>query len=138
MTAAEALQTTLAAEHAAIYVLGVLGAQTSQSASPGLFVAVTDSYAAHRARRDFLVRTIIDLGAEPVAPDASYDVPADLGRPEVVTAEALRLERACAATYAFLVGSTTQALRLWALRALEDSAVRALAVGGAPEDLPGT
>lgn len=52
MTVLDALQTTLAAEHAAVHLYGVLGAQTSASATPDLFAAVSDAYAAHRGRRD--------------------------------------------------------------------------------------
>ena len=63
----EALQTTLAAEHAAVYVFGALGGRTSQSANPELFDAISAAYAAHRARRDELTAAITDLGAEPVA-----------------------------------------------------------------------
>ena len=138
MSAVDALQTTLSAEHAAVYVLGVLGAQTSQSASPDLFATLTDTYTVHRGRRDFLVRSVLDLGAEPVAAEVAYDVPPDLGTAQTVSAEALRVERECAATYAFLVGSTTEDLRLWAVRALQAAAVRLLAFGAAPEDLPGS
>ena len=39
MTPLDALQTTLAAEHAAVYVYGVLGARTSPAAEPSLFAA---------------------------------------------------------------------------------------------------
>jgi len=137
MSELAALQTTLAAEHAAVYVLGVLGAQTSQSVSPELFAAVSDGYAAHRGRRDHLTRTITDLGEAPVSTEVSYEVPADLGTAEAVTRRALRLERDCATTYAFLVGSTTGDLRAWALRALEMTAVRELAFRGTPEMFPG-
>lgn len=137
MSELAALQTALAAEHAAVYVLGVLGAQTSQSASPTLFATVSQAYAEHRGRRDHLVRTVTDLGASPVASEVAYDVPADLGTPQAVTRRALRLERDCAETYAYLVASTTGELRAWALRALQAAAVRQLAFGGRPEEFPG-
>ncbi|WP_193612204.1 ferritin-like domain-containing protein [Nocardioides lijunqiniae] len=137
MTELTALQTTLAAEHASLYVLGVLGGQTSQSASPTLFAAITAAYAEHRGRRDQLVRSVTDLGDTPVAAEVAYDVPADLGTPGAVARRALRLERDCAATYAFLVASSTGQLRTWALRALQASAVRGLGFGGTPEDFPG-
>jgi hypothetical protein len=132
-----ALQTTLAAEHAALYVLGVLGGQTSQSATPTLFATVTAAYADHRGRRDHLAREVTDLGGSPVVAEVAYDVPADLGTPDAVTRRGLQLERDCAATYAFLVASSTGDLRAWALRALQASAVRQLAFGGAPEEFPG-
>jgi len=137
MSEVGALQTTLAAEHAAVYVLGVLGAQTSQSATPTLFTAINQSYATHRGRRDHLARTLTDLGAAPVATEAAYDVPADLSTTDAVTDRALELERSCSATYAYLVGSTTDELRGWAVRALQMTAVRELVFRGTPEMFPG-
>ncbi|MDO9494642.1 MAG: ferritin-like domain-containing protein [Nocardioides sp.] len=138
MSEPSALQTTLAAEHAAVYVLGVLGAQTSQSATPELFAAVSDTYAAHRARRDHLTRTITALGERPVPGEVAYEVPVDLSTVEAVTRRALRLERECATTYAFLVGSTTGDLRAWAMRTLQMTAVRELVFRGTPEMFPGS
>ena len=52
MSTLEALQVTLAAEHAAIFVYGDAGAHTSQSAEPALFDLVSTLYRTHRARRD--------------------------------------------------------------------------------------
>ena len=106
MTYAEALQTTLAGEHAAIYVYGALGAQTSQSGTPDLYAAITDAYEAHRARRDQLVATLTDLGEEPVAAEPVYELPKNLDSTDAVTARALEIERSCASTYAFLVASS--------------------------------
>ncbi len=137
MTGIRALQATLAAEHAAVFVYGALGGQTSQSASPGLYADVTDAYLTHQQRRDELTTVIAKAGAEPVAAEPGYDLPADLSTPAAVEARALRLERACAATYAFLVASTQGAQRRWAIAALRDAAVRELAFGGSAEPLPG-
>ena len=75
MTARAGLQTALAAEHAAVYVFGVLGAQTSRSAQPILFDQLSAAYVAHRAERDRLVRAVRDLGGEPVAAEPAYQVP---------------------------------------------------------------
>lgn len=133
----DALQTALAAEHAAVFVYGALGGQTSQSASPALYAAVTEAYVTHRARRDELTEAIVAAGREPVAAEPAYDLPADLSTPAAVTGRALTLERACAATYAFVVASSTGAHRSWGIDALLDAAVRELAFGGEPERLPG-
>jgi hypothetical protein len=132
-----ALQTALAAEHAAVYVYGVLGGQTSQSAQPALFSAVSDAYVTHRGRRDQLSAEISDLGADPVAAAAAYDVPDALDSPAAVARAARRLEDGCAAAYAALVASTTAHRRRWAVAALEDAAVRVLAFRGTPETFPG-
>jgi hypothetical protein len=135
--ATEALQTALAAEHAAVFVYGALGGQTSQSATPALSTAVTDGYVTHRGRRDDLVQRIEALGEEPVPAEPAYDLPADLSTPTAVSRRALALERSCAATYAFVVASTSGADRRWGVEALLDSAVRELSFGGEPERLPG-
>jgi hypothetical protein len=135
--AVAALQDVLAGEHAAVYVYGVLGAQTSASGQPSLYASLTGAFAAHRDRRDALIATIGRLGATPVAADAAYQVPADLSTPGLVRATALRIERGCAATYAYAVASTTGEQRSWMTTALLDAARREIAFGGAPEALPG-
>lgn len=138
MTYVEALQTALEAEHGAVYVYGALGAQTSQSAQHTLYTAIGSAYTEHRGRRDQLVRAIRDEGVEPSAAEPAYELPPDLGTPDLVTRRALRLERSCADIYAYLVANSPQAQRRWAVNALIGSSVRALAFGGAPEVLPGS
>lgn len=136
-SATAALQQVLAGEHAAVYVYGVLGGQTSQSAQPSLYDHVTSAFAVHRERRDALIATIGRLGATPVAAAAAYQVPADLSTPTLVAATALRIERGCAAAYAYAVANTSGADRSWATAALLDAATRELGFGGAPQTLPG-
>ncbi|WP_122817114.1 DUF4439 domain-containing protein [Nocardioides pantholopis] len=139
-TELEALQQTLAAEHAAVHVLGVLGAQTSRSATPALASAVGAAYAAHRGRRDQLVSVVRAAGGTPVGAEPAYRLPEDLGTTgdpaAAVTREARRVEADCAATYAWLVGTTTEH-RAWAVTALTDAAVRGLGFGATAETLPG-
>lgn len=137
MTLLDALQTTLAAEHAAVYVHGVLGARTSASSSPSLFAALTDAYAAHRGRRDQLVAFVLDEGGTPVASEATYVLPAPLGTTAEVAEAALDVERSCAETYGWLVASSTGRRRRWAVQALENAAVRGLTFRGSPEIFPG-
>lgn len=137
MTYLEALQTTLEAEHAAIYVLGALGAQTSQSGAPDLYTSLTDGYELHRARRDQLTAIIRDQGAEPAAAAPAYDLPRDLSTTDVITDRALDLERSCAATYAYLVASSPSKQRRFAVNLLIQTAVRELAFRGTPETFPG-
>ena len=133
----EALQTALAAEHAAVFVYAALGGQTSRSTSPTLYARVTEAYVVHRARRDRLVAMLTQAGAEPVPAEAGYALPADLGTTRAVTARARALEEGAASTYAFLVASTTGDRRAWAVQALLDAAVRVLDFGGRPARLPG-
>lgn len=132
-----ALQDVLAAEHAAVYVLGVLGAQTSQSRQPGLYDEVSSAFITHRTRRDELIATLTALGADPIAAQAAYRVPADLSTSALVAATALRIERGCAAAYAYAVANTSGARRAWQTAALLDAAAREIGFGGAPETLPG-
>ncbi len=135
--APDALQTALAAEHAAVFVYGALGGQTSQSTDPSLYAEVTDAYVTHRTRRDDLIELIEGGDHEPVAAEPGYELPTDLSTPVAVADRALEIERSCAATYAYVVGSTNDDERKWALEALLDAAVRELAFGGKPERLPG-
>lgn len=137
MSTVEALQTTLAAEHAAVYVYAALGAQTSRSAAPELYAAVASAYAEHRGRRDVLVRALTDAGATPVAAAPAYDLPPRLGTAQEVTSTARELERSCATTYAWLVASCTGPRRRWAVGALNDAAARVLVFRGTPEMFPG-
>lgn len=133
----EALQTALAAEHAAVHVFGVLGGRTSQSGSPALFAAVSAAHEAHRARRDRLTAGLTDLDASPVAAEAAYAVPGRLETDQQIARTALMTEQSCAVTYAWLVAQASEDWRRWAITALIETAVRELAFGGEPEPFPG-
>lgn len=135
--AVEALQTTLAAEHAAVFVYGALGAQTSRSTAPGLFARLTAAYRLHRTRRDQVEAMIRAAGGEPEPAAPGYALPAELGTPRAVLVRALRLEQDAARTYAYLVAHSTGSTRAWAVSALVDAAVRGLGFGGRAEDFPG-
>lgn len=137
MTVLDALQTGLAAEHAAVHQYAVLGGRTRNAVSPLLRSALEQAYAAHRARRDQLTAFVRDEGGEPVAAEAAYALPHGLGSADGVTAAALELERACATTYAWLVANLVGDQRRWAVNALTDTAVRVLTFRGSPEIFPG-
>lgn len=137
MSTLEALQTTLAAEHAAVFLYGVLGGQTSQSARPEQFELVSEGHDTHRRRRDDLVATVRALGAEPVAASAVYELPASIGTPAGVTAAAVELETRCCEVYAALVAETTGERRRWAVTALTQSAVVLTEWSAAPQAFPG-
>jgi hypothetical protein len=133
----QALQTTLAGEHAAVYVYGVLGGRVSVSADPGLAALVASAYTTHRGRRDQLIAMVRAAGAEPVAAEVAYELPNPARTSGQLRTAAEDTERRCAAVYADMVGSTSRAQRQWAIDALSDSAVRALGFGAAPEPFPG-
>jgi hypothetical protein len=137
VTEVEALQTTLEAEHAAVYVYGLLGSRTSQSAEPELYAALRAAYEGHRESRDHLIGEIAALDAVPTPAAAAYTPPPGLETADGRTAAALELERACARTYAALVGATTGTRRSEAIGLLNDAAVRELSFRGTPEIFPG-
>jgi len=136
-TTLEALAAAVAAEHAAVYTYGVLGGRTSRSAEPALAAELASAYDTHRARRDWLVASIRDLGVEPEPAAAAYEVTHDLGSPALVSAVALTLESGTAAVYADLVAATSSDQRRWSITALIDAAVRELAFGGTASSFPG-
>jgi hypothetical protein len=73
----------------------------------------------------------------PVAAEPAYDLPRDLTTSAQITAEALRVERACVATYAALVAATAGADRAWAVGTVSAGALSELTFGGPPQALPG-
>jgi hypothetical protein len=138
MTELEALQATLEAEHAAVYVFGLLGSRTSQSAERELYDALRAAYEAHRERRDLLIGEIAAMGAVPSPAAAAYTAPMGLDSVDARYRSALELERACATTYAAQVGSTSGARRTEAIGLLNGAAARELSFRGTPEIFPGT
>lgn len=137
MSVLDALQTTLADEHAALWTCGVLGARTSQSATPALYDALTLAYRRHRARRDQLRRLVEEAGGEPVAAAAAYELDGQLLRSAQVEAAALALEVTSVAALAALVARSSGAIREWALTEATWSAAWQLELGGAPQTWPG-
>lgn len=137
MTPVEALQATLAAEHATVYVYGVLGGRVSASADPSLAERLRAAYTTHRGRRDQLIAMVRAVDEVPVASDVSYRLPNAATTTAQLTSAAGLLEERCCAAYADMVGSTSRVNRQWAIDALNDAAVRLLGFGGAPDPFPG-
>jgi len=134
----EALQTTLEAEHAAVYVYGLLGSRTSQATEPELYDALRAAYEAHRERRDALIGEIAAMDAVPGPAAAAYTAPMGLDSADARYRSALERERACARSSSALVASTTGARRGEAISLLDDAAARELSFRGIPEIFPGT
>lgn len=137
MTPLEALQATLAGEHAAVYVYGVLGGRTSASAEPSLASALRAAYDVHRARRDQVTAMIRVRGEEPVVSEVSYVLPNAADTAARCRRAAAEIEQRCTEVYAAAVGSTSRANRQWAIDALADAAVRQLTFGVAATAFPG-
>jgi hypothetical protein len=133
----DALQRTLAAEHAAIFVLGALGGRASTLTAPALRDALDTAYDVHLQRRDQLRMRVASAGADPVAAEPAYRLPGALTTMGQIEAEALRVERTCVTTYAALVAVSAGPDRRWAVDALVATAVDETAFGGRPEALPG-
>ncbi|MBF4160505.1 ferritin-like domain-containing protein [Nocardioides acrostichi] len=133
----EALQDALAAEHAALYVVGVLGGRTSQSAAPVLFTRLTSAYDRHRDQRDRLVAELERLGVDPVGAEAAYVLPGGLGSAAGVETALGDLETRLCAAYAALVSASISTVRRWAGETLTACALAALDAGEDAEPLPG-
>jgi hypothetical protein len=133
----DALQATLADEHAAVYTYGVLGGRTSQSATPTLYDALTSGYRRHRARRDQLQVLVEEAGGEPVAAAAAYELDGRLLRAPQVEAAARELEVASVERLTALVAQSSGTVREWALTEAIWSAAWQLELGGEPQVWPG-
>lgn len=135
MSMTDALQAALAGEHAAVYVLGVLGAR---SGSGDLTDRLRTAYDAHVAAVDTLADAIRSVGATPVGPAAAYAVPSGLHGADRIEAAALAVERRCAALYLAQVAAADGEGRRLLATSVTACALRELDLGGRPEDLPGT
>jgi len=114
------LATLLAAEHAAVYGYGVLGARLDEVSRAAARAAVVS----HRSRRDQLVALLRSLGVVPDAPPPAYDV--DARTPELALALAARLEDGLSVRWRDLVvGTDDRSLRELGVAGLQETAVRA-------------
>ncbi|MGK5530059.1 ferritin-like domain-containing protein [Streptomyces sp. URMC 129] len=130
----DAAQAALAAEHAAVYGYGVVGARIDDDRGG----EATEAYDAHRARRDLLHRTVRDLGGTPVAAEVAYALPFEVGDSADAVELAAELETRLAGAYADLVLAAAGERRRDAAAAMRDAVVRAARWRGAlPEPFPG-
>ncbi|MFI6934457.1 ferritin-like domain-containing protein [Streptomyces sp. NPDC050287] len=128
-----ALQTALAAEHAAVYGYGVVGGRIR----PDRRTEAKAAYDAHRARRDALVREVRDLGGTPVAAAPAYALPFPVPDSAAAVRLAAELEDRVAGVYSDLVRSAEGELRGTATAALREAAVRAVRWRGESVAFPG-
>ncbi|GGO93575.1 ferritin-like domain-containing protein [Wenjunlia tyrosinilytica] len=131
--AVKALQSALAAEHAAVYGFGVVGAKLDGARR----TRARNAYDAHRSRRDALERTVRDLGAQPAAAAPAYALPFSVTDEAAALRLAAVLEDRVAAVYADVVRETRGHLREEAARALREAAVRAVGWRGRGVAFPG-
>ena len=121
-----ALQAALAAEHAAIYGYGVLGARLTGARQQ----TARTLWDAHRATRDRLSALITALHATPVAASAGYRLPV---RPTTATAAAqlaTALENQVLTAYLGLAGVDDPKVRRFAAQVMQEAMGRVLRWGG--------
>jgi aspartate/methionine/tyrosine aminotransferase len=128
-----AAQAALAAEHAAVYGYGVVGAWAGEPHR----AEVDRLYTAHRQRRDALRRTVRELGGTPVAAAAGYALPFAVNDGPAALALAAVLEERLAGAYADLVRAGEGRTRLEAAEELRRAALRAARWSGGPLAFPG-
>lgn len=115
-----ALQSALAAEHAAVWGYGVLGA----ALSGGELRSAGEADTGHRDRRDQLAGIISDRGAVPVAPRPAYALPFAVRTVDDARQCAVLLEQRTGAAWYYLVGAAdTRELRQAAVAGLTDTAL---------------
>lgn len=137
MTAASAsvaaLQGALAAEHAAVYGYGVVGAMLTGARQAH---ARTD-WTAHQVARDTLATMLTRLGATPVAASPAYELPFGVTSAKSAAKLAATLEEGVTRAYLGVVAVSNPALRTFAALAMQTSANRALAWSGTTTAFPG-
>ncbi|GAA2377009.1 MULTISPECIES: ferritin-like domain-containing protein [Streptomyces] len=129
----KATQAALAAEHAAVYGYGVVGGRIGDDR----LQEARDGYAAHRARRDALARTVRALGGTPEGAAPAYTLPFAVPDAAAAVRLAAELESRVAAVYADLVRASEGALRREAAGALREAAVRSVRWRGSGVAFPG-
>lgn len=119
--AAAALGAALAAEHAAIFAYGPIGARLTSAAADQARAAEE----AHRARRDALVVALTDAGATVPPAQPAYALPYSITDRASALRLAAEIEDRTAALWRAALPATTNTDRETALAALIDCAVRA-------------
>ena len=129
----DALQSALAAEHAAVYGYGVVGANLTGSQ----MAAATADWVAHQVARDTLEAMIRSRGGEPAAAAAAYQLPVTVRTPGEAAALAVLLEDRIAAAYLGLVALSGTALRRFGALQVRAAALRGAAWRGSTVAFPG-
>jgi uncharacterized protein DUF4439 len=131
--AVPALQAALAAENAAIFGYGVVGAHLTGSSQT---VAGQD-WTGHNQARDTLTAMISGLGAAPAAAQASYRLPFRVHDTASAMKLAAYLEDGVTQAYLGLVAVSDQRLRRYSALAMQQAARRAVFWRGTTQAFPG-
>jgi hypothetical protein len=128
-----ALQGALAAEQAAVYGYGVVGAVavgTEQADARA-------DWTAHQVARDNLVTMLTKLGATPVAASPAYKLPFAVTDAQSAEKLAATIENGVTRAYLGLVAVNDPTIRAFAAQAMQTSANRAAAWSGSTQAFPG-
>jgi hypothetical protein len=128
-----ALQSALAAEEAASYGYGIVGAHLTGAA----FKAASADCVIHELARDALVKLITALGATPEPAAAAYRLPIAVLTAADAARLAVDLELEVLTAYVNLVGVADPGLRTLAATSMQDACIRAARWGGRSEAFPG-
>jgi Domain of unknown function (DUF4439) len=128
-----ALQAALAAEHAAVYGYGVVGAMLTGAA---LAEARAD-WTAHQVARDTLESMLTRLGATPVAASPAYELPFAVTGAASAKGLAAALEEGVTQAYLGVVAVNNAQLRTFGATAMQTSANRAVTWRGSTVAFPG-
>ncbi|MGH3278787.1 MAG: ferritin-like domain-containing protein [Trebonia sp.] len=128
-----ALQDALAAEHAAVYGYGVVGAMLAGTAQSD----ARADWIAHQVARGTLVTMLTKLGATPVAASPAYRLPLPVTSAKSARKLAVTLENGVTRAYLAVVAVTDPALRSFGARAMQTSANRAVTWSGTTVAFPG-
>ena len=130
-----ALQNALAAEQAASYGYGVVGARLPQgSAAQGTAGA---DWVTHMRARDELTAMISARGGQPAPSAVAYQLPGPVKTAAEATALAALLEDRVAQAYLEIVALPESGLRNFGARQVRAAAVRAAAWRGSTQAFPG-
>jgi hypothetical protein len=132
-TEISALQGALAAEHAAVYGYGVVGAMLAN----GLAAQAHTYWVAHQEARDTLASMLVKLGATPVAASPAYQLPFPVTGAASATALAVVLEDGVVQAYLGVVAVTEPTLRSFGALAMQPPANRAVVWRGSTVAFPG-
>jgi len=128
-----ALQAALAAEHAAVYGYGVVGALMEGSEQD----VATTYWMQHQDARDTLTAMITGLGATPVAASAAYDMPFSVSDAASARRLAVYLEDGVTRAYLAIVAVSDVRVRAFGALAMQGPASRATAWSGQTTAFPG-
>ena len=132
-TETSALQAALAAEHAAVYGYGVVGATLAGAAG----ASARAGWTAHQVARDTLEAMLTRLGATPVAASPAYELPFAVAGAASAKRLAAALEDGVTRAYLGVVAVDSPALRAFGATAMQVSANRAVAWRGSTVAFPG-